>query len=251
MLPAVYVFDRWISMYWVSAAVGIVFAYALAMLRARSGRFRTPGRHVFFTMMVMVIGGRIGGVVFKAIGHIFLYASVPGFWTIRNWTVILRSGGVFYGGLIIGFLAALAYIRIMKLDLRDVADILTPSVPLFLVFGRVGCFLAGCCYGRAWGIMPNGLFPVQLLEAAFNLLIVVEMLRLRPERERPGILLPMYFGVYAVGRFIIEFMRGDAHRGVYLLSTSQWISLAILFVLTAIFLVKRRKRGQRLRAPST
>jgi len=247
MLPFINVFDRAISMYWLSAAVGIILACGLALLRAKSGRFRVSVKDVFITFLFVIAGARIGGILFKVVGHIFLYANTPDFWTAENWMMLLRSGGVLYGGIICGFLAGLVYVRKRKIDFRDITDIIVPSVALFLVFGRLGCFFAGCCYGRAsaWGItMPNGmtLLPVQLVEAGFNLVLLIEMLRLRPERERPGVLLPVYLVAYAIGRFLIEFMRGDANRGVYLLSTSQWISLLLLLALAFTFWVKRKKR---------
>lgn len=77
---------------------------------------------------------------------------------------------------------------------------------------------------------PNGIpfVPVQLFEAGFNLLFFIIILIVRPERKRPKILLPIYLIVYAAGRFMLEFLRGDIERGVFLLSVSQWISLLII-----------------------
>ena len=253
MQPMIQIFGRWISMYWLSAGVGIVLAYALALLRARSDRFQSSVKHVFAAMTLAVIGGRAGGILFNAVGHILFFSNRPGFWTMQNWNIILRSGGVLYGGLIVGFFLIFAYVRIMKLDLRDVSDILVPSIALFLVFGRLGCFFAGCCFGRvsAWGVVMHGStrIPVQLIESALHLYVLIEMLRLRPERERPGILLPAYLAIYAVGRFFIEFLRGDAIRGVFVLSTSQWISLAILLTLAVIYTVIKVKKRMRAAEP--
>ncbi|MCL1952665.1 MAG: prolipoprotein diacylglyceryl transferase, partial [Oscillospiraceae bacterium] len=123
----------------------------------------------------------------------------------------------------------------------------------FHACGRVGCFCAGCCYGReaAWGIAfthapgaPNGvpLVPVQLFEAGFNLLLMAAILIFKPERRRPGLLLPLYLAAYAAARFVLEFFRGDSGRGVLLLSTSQWISLLVILP-AAIALFLRRNAG--------
>jgi phosphatidylglycerol:prolipoprotein diacylglycerol transferase len=185
-----------------------------------------------------MIGAIVGAKLFQLIGFIIRDGSNPGFWTIENWKNMLPGGGVFYGGLIGGLIAALIYIRKNKLDFWEVTDILVPSVLLFHTFGRLGCFFAGCCYGgeATWGITfthsliaPKGvsLIPVQLFEAGFNLLVLIAILIVRPERKRPRILLPLYLMVYAIGRFVLEFFRGDIGRGIYLLSTSQWISLLI------------------------
>lgn len=131
---------------------------------------------------------------------------------------------------------------------------LLPSVLLFHMFGRLGCFFAGCCYGREanWGVVfmhslnaPNGvpLIPVQLFEAAFNLLMLVAILIIRPERKRQGLLLPLYLIAYAIGRFILEFFRGDMGRGIFLFSTSQWISLFVLPIGIALLVWILRQNG--------
>ena len=247
MLPFIEVFGHSISMYWLSAIVGAVLACAFALLRACSSRFRTSVKDVFFLFLLCVFGAYVGATLLQAVGLTIQNIANPGFWTWQNWLRILRAGGVFYGGLIGGFLTALIYIRKRKLDFRDITDIMVPSILLFHAVGRLGCFFAGCCFGRevAWGIMmPTGavLFPVQLIEAGFNLLVLAEILIFRPERERPGILLPMYLVAYALMRFFVEFMRGDVGRGIFILSTSQWISLAILLTLGIIFMIKRKKR---------
>jgi len=256
MLPFIQVFDHAINMYWVSVIVGIVLAFVLALLRAKGDRFRTSSKHTFFAMLFAVLGARVGAALFKLVGHIFLYATMPGFWTAKNIFEILRSGGVFYGGLVGGFLAVLFYIRESKLDFRDVTDLLMPSIPLFHAFGRLGCFFAGCCYGRVstWGVaLPDGVsrIPVQLIEAGFCLVILAGMLLLRPERKRPGVLLPTYLVVYAIGRFFIEFMRGDTSRGVFLISTSQWLSLLVLFMLVVFLVVKKREGVSKALAQTT
>ena len=245
------ILERWVSPYWIIVAIGIFFAFSLALLRARDDRFCTSVKDVFITLLFIYVGARVGGVLFKVIGHIFLYSRTPDFWTLENWIMLLRSGGVFYGGLIGGGLFSLVFIRIRNINFRDIMDIIVPSIALFLVFGRVACFSAGCCFGReaTWGIvMSDGVarIPVQLIESIFSLCIVVPMLLLRPERERRGVLLPMFLATYAVGRFLIEFMRGDMNRGVFILSTSQWISLVLLLSL-GLFLIIMSKKKERKR----
>ena len=239
MHPYLNVLGREVPMYWLCGFVGLLLASGLAMLRRRAVRFRTPADDIFHMILLCAVGALVGAKLFQVIGLTVSHATQPSFWTIETWTAIVYSGGVFYGGLIGGGVAGAIYIRKYKLDVPDVLDILVPSILLFHAFGRVGCFFAGCCYGSeaAWGIAftqslgaPNGvpLIPVQLFEAGFNLLLLTAMLILRPERKRPGLLLPLYLIAYAVARFVLEFFRGDSSRGVFLLSTSQWISLLIL-----------------------
>jgi len=248
MLPYLEIFGRGIPMYWLCGLVGLLLAGALAMLRQRVGRFSTPADDVLHILLLCLVGAMLGAKAFQVIGFAFRHITHPGFWTWRTWAGVLSGGGVFYGGLIGAFAAMAIYVRKYRLDFLDVMDLLIPSVPLFHAFGRLGCFCAGCCYGieAPWGIVfthalaaPNGvpLVPVQLFEAGFNLLVMAALLLLRPARR--GTLLPLYLIAYAIGRFVLEFFRGDASRGVFLFSTSQWISLVVLGV--AVVMVYRTK----------
>ena len=136
------------------------------------------------------------------------------------------------------------YLRIRRLPFAAYADIAAPAIPLFHAFGRIGCFLGGCCYGIPWeggitytrALSPeaNGVarFPVQLLESALLFALFFLLAALFRRGALRAKLLALYLAVYAVLRFLLEFLRGDAIRGVYFgLSTSQWISLAILLAL--------------------
>jgi len=223
-------FGRAFSGYWLSAGIGLVFAILLALLRRRAIRFHTSFEDVLYTLLLGLAGGVIGAKTFQLIGYIVRDGTNPGFWTLENWIQLIPGVGVLYGGLIGGLIAALIFIRKCKLDFFDVSDILVPPLLLFFTFGRVGCFLGGCCHGRETdlGIAIYGMIPVQLFEAGFTLLFMIALLVIRPERKLPGILLPLYLMVYAVGRFVLEFFRGDMGRGVFLLSTSQWISRLVL-----------------------
>jgi len=230
MHPTLELFNITIPTYFLFSTIGIAFAIGFALLRRRTARFHTSAEDVFFTLLCCIIGALVGAKAFQLIGSIVLNGGDAGFWTLKNWKGMLPGVGVFYGGLIGGFAAALIYIQKNKLDFWDVIDILIPSVLLFHAFGRVGCFFAGCCYGRevTWSIAINGLVPVQLFEAGLNLLLLAAVLIIRPERKRPGILLPLYLITYSIGRFILEFFRGDTSRGMFFLSTSQWLSLLVL-----------------------
>lgn len=202
-------------------------------------------------ILVAAIGAMTGAKLFQLIGVIARDGSNPGFWTLAHWKTLIPTAGVFYGGLIGGFFAVLLYIRKNKLEFWSVADLFVPSILLFCTFGRIGCFLAGCCYGKVseCGIVfplhgHDPLLPVQLYEAGFTFVTLIVLLILRPERKKPGILLPIYVLTYAAGRFVLEFFRGDMQRGVYLLSTSQWISL--LLIPAGIYLLLRRSKIQPL-----
>ncbi|MCL2194333.1 MAG: prolipoprotein diacylglyceryl transferase [Oscillospiraceae bacterium] len=217
--------------YWLMAFFGLIGMIILALWRRRVPRFQTSVLDIVYTILCSIAGGLIGAKAFQLIGYAINYGHLDGFWTLENWISMLPGVGVLYGGLLGGVLAAIIYIRINKLSFSEVSDILVPPLLLFFTFGRIGCFSAGCCHG----IAAEGFFtisdvvPVQLYEATFTFIFMLVLFVWRPERKLRGILLPIYLISYAVARFLLEFLRGDAGRGIVLgLSTSQWISLLVL-----------------------
>jgi phosphatidylglycerol:prolipoprotein diacylglycerol transferase len=168
---------------------------------------------------------------------------------------LARSGGVFYGGLILAVAVAFWYIWKHRLPFWTTCDVFAPGIALGHVTGRLGCLAAGCCYGRqtdvAWAITftnplaasnvgtPLGipLHPTQLYEAVAALLILIFLLATeRKGRYFPGRTFWSYMFLYAVTRFVIEFYRGDPRGMVMGMSTSQFISL-ILAPLSIVMLV--------------
>lgn len=154
-----------------------------------------------------------------------------------------RLGLVFYGGLLSAIPGAWLGARIAHARLADYIPAMAPCIPLGHAFGRIGCLLAGCCYGIPTklpiGIVyPEGtpsapagvpLFPVQAVESLI-LIVIFGILGLYTCRPRPARrVIGLYFLLYAVCRFCLESLRYDAIRGhLGVLSTSQWISAALL-----------------------
>jgi phosphatidylglycerol:prolipoprotein diacylglycerol transferase len=151
------------------------------------------------------------------------------------------NGSVFYGGLIGGIAAACIYLKLKKYDVLYFLDFMTPCIPLFHFWGRIGCFFAGCCYGveskigftfhHSVIISANDVnrFPVQLLESFYNIILFFILITVLQKNLFKGKLLLLYLLMYSSGRFMIEFFRGDVYRGIlFYLSTSQWISLIII-----------------------
>ena len=141
------------------------------------------------------------------------------------------TGFVFHGGLMGGVLAGLAAARLLRLPILRTMDAAVPALCIGHGIGRIGCFCAGCCYGRA------GL-PVQLMEAAGLFALGAWLLRtMHPAREE-GAAVAMYGLVYGAMRFLLEFLRADEIRGaVWGLSTGQWLSLVL--VLGGLLLLMR------------
>ena len=156
---------------------------------------------------------------------------------------LLSGGFVFFGGLIGGIIALPIVKKIHRIDVFGILKAVVPCIPLAHALGRIGCHLTGCCYGIAYdGIFhivyhnnpfaPNdiGLFPVQLAEAIFNLILAAVLLLLILKKGPVIQNLYIYIIGYSVARFILEFFRGDANeRGIlFFLSTSQIISIMLI-----------------------
>lgn len=148
-------------------------------------------------------------------------------------TAFLHSGYVFYGGLLGVLFTVWLSVRNKPERAQSYFNFLAPAIPLFHFFGRIGCFLTGCCYGKDFAkpvVLFNSIIlyqiPVQLIEAVFELCLFFVIYLL--QRRRTPHLIYLYLTSYSVFRFIIEFFRGDEVRGIYFnLSTAQWISIFI------------------------
>ncbi len=173
----------------------------------------------------------------------------------------LRSTGVFYGGLILALAAAAWYVKHARLPGWQVADVAAPGIPLGHAIGRLGCFSAGCCYGKPtdlpWGVtftdpyayenvgvpLNVPLHPTQLYEAAGNFLLFLYLMRRLARRRFRGQIILEYMMLYAALRFVIEFYRDDERGFVLhgLLSTSQVIGLAAILCGSVLYLYLRRR----------
>jgi phosphatidylglycerol:prolipoprotein diacylglycerol transferase len=213
---------------------------------------------IFFSSVYAGIGVFIGA---KAL---YLFVNAAAFIElIRRGDVDLKfiyaaasSGFVFYGGLIGGVAGVLLYARIYRLPAWDHVEALMPAVPLLHSFGRAGCFLAGCCYGVPWerplGVsFPRNsfappetpLFPVQVFESGFNLLLFALLFVYSRKPRARGRILGLYVACYSGARFVLEFFRNDYRGSGWVFSVSQWISLA-LFPAALFLLLKKHPPGK-------
>ena len=169
---------------------------------------------------------------------------------------VWEGGLVFYGGFIMAMAVVIIYVKKNEMSLWKVGDILAPSVAIGQGVGRLGCFFAGCCYGREtdvpWAVIfknPNTLAPMdvhlhptQLYDSANGLIIFAALLILRKFKKFDGQLFWTYTLLYAVGRFIVEIFRGDERGFVTAsLSTSQFIAIPLLAI-SIVMLIKLKKR---------
>jgi phosphatidylglycerol---prolipoprotein diacylglyceryl transferase len=185
------------------------------------------------------------------------YGSNP-----RELMTLVRSGGVFYGGLIAAVVVALWYLRRHRMPVWQVTDVFAPGIALGHVVGRLGCLFAGCCFGRPtsvpWAITFHNeyaaqnvgtplnipLHPTQLYEAGAELIILLALLATeRRGRPFPGRTFWGYMLLYGISRFVIEFYRGDSPGAVGMFSTSQFVSLLIIPLALAMLWYLGRRRA--------
>ena len=169
-------------------------------------------------------------------------------------SVIGSEGFVVYGGILTGIATIYVYCRVKKLKPLEYFDIFAAAVPLNQALGRIGCLLAGCCYGKETTsrfslVFPEGsmapagvrLIPTQPIMAAGNFVffIVITYVYLK-KRSFAGICTSLYLILYSVGRFVIEFFRNDYRGEIGILSTSQFIAI-FTFAAGVILFLKCRK----------
>ncbi len=257
-------------------AIGVICAFAIGCFLAK--RSSLDDDALFSMGLVGILGGIIGA---KLLYYIVEFPSV-----LVEPSILLNfgEGFVVYGGLIAGFLSPLIYTKAKKLPFLPYLDCAVPGVAFAQGCGRIGCFLAGCCYGRetsAWygvtfpadSLAPAGvaLIPTQLISAAgdfvFALILFALQRKLYHKREQmasakeatkqtataketakaadeqgAGAVTAVYLMLYAVGRFVIEFLRNDPRGSVGMLSTSQFIAI-FMFAAGAVLLgVSMKKR---------
>lgn len=234
MCPYLVIFGREIPSYGLLLSLGLVVAGAAAIGRCRRRKLEVCDL-LIIAASALGLGMACAKVLYWAVSY-----SWEAFWQLltRDPNALLGGGGlVFYGGLLGGIAGALVGARLAGVRLAVYEPVVIPCIPLGHAFGRIGCILAGCCYGIAYDgpfavnypFLAESRFPVQGLEAVCNAAIA-GLLAVYARKERPdhhiGIL---YIMLYALARFFLEFLRGDTLRGGWgILSTSQWISLGLL-----------------------
>lgn len=253
------------------ASYGFLFAFGVLLAILLSFRLAKKENidlkiftdFVFYVMLLSLLGAKLW-LLLTNLGY---YLKFPG-----EIKYLLTSGGAFHGGLIFGAVFAVWFIRRHKLSYRLLADIAGPALALGHFFGRLGCFAAGCCWGREGVGFPLSvtftsmkansltgvplhipLYPTQLMEAALNLGNFIFLIMLYKKRKFKGQVFAFYMLNYSVIRFAVEYFRGDPDRGYVFggmehpfssLSLPQLIS--IIGFITALFLLKGfKKKGEK------
>jgi phosphatidylglycerol:prolipoprotein diacylglycerol transferase len=233
--------------------LGFLLGVWLATVRAK--KLGIPPARILDLSFFVLIAGIIGAKLLLFINEPSYYLS-----SIKAFISLLRSGGVIIGGLLFAVITAVIYLRKYKLDTWQMLDIAGPSIILGQGVGRIGCFLAGCCWGKACegalaveftsdvahqhtGVPLNvAMHPVQLYSAIADLLIFAFLTWLYPKRKFKGQIFLLYAVLYSTARFILELFRGDTGRITIggPLSDAQYLCIAA-FIFGIFFYLKRRK----------
>ena len=238
MYPYFYIFGKEFSAYGIMAIIGGIASTVYALVRTRQKKLN--GNDMLYYLTFAFCGLFVGALILHQVLEIIKnYQYIPYLFTdIKKFLNHWHVGLVFYGGLYGTLFGCMAYSKFFKHNSRDIFMYMTPIIPLFHMFGRIGCFLVGCCHGmehETLGIAytnamggNNGVpyLPVQLYEAFGELVIFIVLCINQRKVKKFYQPIGIYLTFYGVMRFILEFFRGDEARGSFgFLSTSQWISL--------------------------
>lgn len=227
--------------YGLMIALGVIASLYLMQKENRVrpiGSKETVADLVFITLATGLAGSRIYYVLQNAAWYLEHPLKIFAVW---------EGGLIFYGGLIAAAPAVAFFFKRKKIPLSKGFDFLIPYGVLAQAFGRIGCFLNGCCAGKfcdlPWAVsFPNGPYPVhpvQLYEAIYLLILFWILTQIRKRQTIPGQIFPMYLVLYGIGRFSIEFFR-DGNPVFLFLTYNQWLSLvAVLIGVVSYLKVKK------------
>ena len=238
------------------ALIALGISLALFYLSKQSKKYGFDYQKILDISIYLVLSGIIGARVFYVIIE---YRNFEG--DVTGIFKIWEGGLVFYGGFLTAFATGYYLVRKYKLPVWKTLDLFAPAVPLAHTFGRMGCFFAGCCYGKPtslpWAITfknPDSLaqpvlnipiHPTQIYESLSNLIIFLFLHWLQKHKSFDSQISWTYVILYSIMRFLVEFLRGDERGFVFdgLLSTSQLITLIMIpFAVFMMLIMSKNKK---------
>ena len=254
MHPFIKIFSFEIPTYGICMIAGFVLAAILGYRRSKKKYRPINWEDMLAIASTVLCLSLLGGYVL----YIFVTYPVAEMICQKDFSFLTEGGIVFYGALFGGVLGAVIALKLFKIDIACFEASVVPFIPLGHAIGRVGCAMAGCCYGiEYYGIgaiyYPDnhpfypffdssvGHFPVQFLEAFLDIAIMFILLAFLKKQRKKYDTIFLYLALYSTMRFFTEMLRGDEIRGVYQfnISTSQWISLGIILICIFKFVVPR------------
>lgn len=228
---------------------------AIGLVKVMAPRAGLDADRLVDLFVFSLLGSFVGAKVALIIGDFPEFSDHPVRFMLDN----LRSFGAFYGGFIAGLAVAVYYLRKHHIPFWPAADVTAVCLALGQAMGRWGCFFAGCCYGKPtdlpWGMVfpavplcANGtaIHPWPIYESLADLAIFGLLMWLFSRRRFPGQVFLTYVIFYATARGLLEFLRGDVVRGLYLngtVSLSQIVAVVALVTASVLFAVRWKRSG--------
>ncbi len=199
----------------------------------------------------LIIAGILGARLLYVLMNLRYFRSHP-----LESIMIWKGGLVFAGGAILGFITAIIYLRSKKQEIWKWADVFAPAIALGQFVGRIGCLMAGCCYGRyctlPWAITfrdPNSLAPLnvplhptEIYHSLAGLVTFFVLCILKPRVKATGTIFGIFLVLYGAFRFIIEFFRGDYRPMLGPLSFTQWTAMVLAFIGIGLIILRERTK---------
>ncbi|WP_353893020.1 prolipoprotein diacylglyceryl transferase [Proteinivorax hydrogeniformans] len=227
--------------------IALGFVAVILGLRRRAHEIGVEPNDTLDISLLAIVFGMIGARLY----YVFIYDFSHYVQNPLDVFAFNQGGLVFHGGLILGTLAVIIYLRIKKVSIVETADIAALLIPVAYAFGRLGCFLNGCCHGIAtesfWGVSfgeftASTYHPTQLYLVALAIGIYGFILWQRPRRTFGGQGFLSYIIIYSVGRFLIEFLRTNPEVfGVF--TAAQITSVILICIACGLMPLMRRRFG--------
>lgn len=256
MHPVLFKFDDLITIHTYGFFIALAVLAGMFIAKYEAKRLGIDPDKVVDACFYVVIAAIVGSRLFYVLTNMEFFMSAP-LEVFKIW----NGGLVFYGGFIASTAVLIVFLKFYHLPLGKMADIAAIALPLGHAIGRIGCFFAGCCYGKichpdyplaitfknADSLAPLfvQLHPTQLYSSASNFLIFFLIFSFRRFKKYDGQLFWIYFAIYGINRSIIEVFRGD-YRGATVLNTfsiSQTIGLTSAFIAVVMLIVLGRKNS--------
>ncbi|MFH1228450.1 MAG: prolipoprotein diacylglyceryl transferase [Planctomycetota bacterium] len=258
------IFDGNLNIY--GGIIGWFVPFFLLFIKKKNQNQSVRKESSFNRFMKLLVYSFICAIVGARLAHLGIHYSEYDWGIFQIW----QGGLVFYGGLILSVISGIVYLRIKNIPVLKIGDLIAPGIMLGEVFGRLGCFLNGCCYGAPanlpWSvcfpehspayvhqvqahIIPDSaasslpVHPTQLYSSIIALILFFVLSFIWSHRKRDGIVLGSIGILYPLSRFMIEFIRGDNPPVFLGMTASQTISMAVI-IISAIFLFSLRSKQQ-------
>jgi phosphatidylglycerol:prolipoprotein diacylglycerol transferase len=224
----------------------VIAVVVCSLMLARDAVQRKIDADVAFDLVFWVmVGGIVGARIFYVLLNHTFFLEHP------EEIIMIQNGGLAWqGGLILGFITGMMFVRKRRLSLSLMLDLAAPYLALGQAFGRIGCFLNGCCYGKevSWGVYfparDAHLHPTQLYDAGGLLIIFLILKRYQRFSEIQGLVFASYLILVSSLRFMVEFFRADHEVLIFGLSVYQYVCFGLLvfaFIFAYIMLIRHSK----------